>query len=176
MMNKMVSAAMAAAKPSLRALPPLLAGLISLLALGRAGASDNSKSTLEVFELLALAGSSPVTHVAPPPIVARPKPPSLEVLQQQLATDEQTLADQQAGLTSAQSMLAFFGGQATELSKASQDPQVPADQQAEDAEEAQELTQLNVPQWMAAVASDEQLVARIEAQIATLQLQIAAAQ
>jgi len=167
---------MSAAKPSQRALTSLLAGLISLVALGRAVASDNSNSTLQVFDLLAQAGSSPLTNVAPPPIVIMPKPPSLQVLEQQLATDEQTLAEQQSGLTSAQSMLAFFEGQASALAQVAQDQGAPAAERTQDAEEVQELNQMNIPQWQQAVASDQKLVATIQAQITTLQFQIAAAQ
>jgi hypothetical protein len=142
------SAAMTAVKPSLTALPCLLVGLMSLLVLGRAVASDNSNSTLEVLELLALAGSRPISNVAPPPIVIIPKPPSLQVLRQQLATDQQALAEQQSGLTMAQGQLAFWQTQPPEVA------------------------QINVPQWMEAVASDQHTVATFEAQIAQLLAQI----
>jgi hypothetical protein len=132
-----------------------LAGWVCLLAV--AHASDNSKSTLEVFALLAQSGSAPISYTPPPPINIRPKPPSLQVLKQQLAADQQVLADQQAGLTMAQSQLAFW--------------------QAQDAENP-ELSQgdTNVPIWTQAVASDQHLLATVQAQIAQLHAQIAAAQ
>jgi hypothetical protein len=132
-------------------------GWVCLLAVAAAHASDNSKSTLEVFALLAQSGSAPISYTPPPPINIRPKPPSLQVLKQQLAADQQVLADQQAGLTMAQSQLAFW--------------------QAQDAENP-ELSQgdTNVPIWTQAVASDQHLLATVQAQIAQLHAQIAAAQ
>ena len=51
-----------------------LSGLVWLLAITAAHASDNSKSTLEVFELLEEAGSRPISNTPPPPINITPKP------------------------------------------------------------------------------------------------------
>ena len=130
---------------------PRLCALVSLLAIASAHASDNSKSTLEVFELLASAGSHPTSQTAPPPIIVRPKPPSLQLLKQELAADRQMLAEQQTGLTLAQAQLAFWQTQ-------------PA-----------EVAQINVPQWTEAVAADQHLVAAAQGQIARLLAQIAAA-
>ena len=115
-------------------------------------ASDNSVSTLEVFALLAKYTSKPIGEAPPPPIVIKPKPPSLAVLRQQLASDEQTVAEWQTALTSAQSMLAFWK---------TQPPGV---------------AQINVPQWTQAVATDEQVLASVQAQITQLLAQIAAAE
>ena len=134
-----------------------LSCLVWLLAIVAAHASDNSKSTLEVFALLAGSGSRPISNTPPPPINIRPKPPSLQVLKQQLAADQQLLADQAAGLTQAQSMLAFWQ---------QQDAENPVLSQGD----------TNVPLWTQAVASDEHTVATVQQQIAQLEAQIAAAQ
>ncbi len=142
---------------SLRLLVLVRLGLVWLLAIVAAHASDNSKSTLEVFALLAQSGSRPISHTPPPPINIRPKPPSLQVLKQNLASDEQILAEQLSALTQAQSMLAFWQ---------QQDADNPVLSQGD----------TNVPIWTQAVASDQGLVSTVEAHIAQLQAQIAAAQ
>jgi len=141
-----------------------LSGLVWLLAITAAHASDNSKSTLEVFELLEEAGSRPISNTPPPPINIRPKPPSLQALKQQLAAQQQVLAEQQAALTSAQATLAVFQAQADPLSG----NYAGADNQQE--------VQSFVATWTQAVATDQHLVAAVQAQIAQLQAQIAAAQ
>jgi hypothetical protein len=143
---------MSAVKGSRTGALPRLWGLLSLLAVAAAHASDNSKSTLEVFELLASAGSHPISATPPPPINVSVKPPSLQLLKQQLAEERQELAEQQTGLTMAQAQLAFWQTQ-------------PA-----------KVAQINVPQWTEAVATDQHLVATVQAQIARLVAQIAAAQ
>ena len=66
-------------------------GLTCFVAIAGAHASDNSKSSLEVFKLLAKAGSKPIGNSPPPPIVIRTKPPTLQSLKTQLATEEQLL-------------------------------------------------------------------------------------
>ena len=134
--------------PKMRCLPMVM-GLISLLACVPVHASDNSKSTLEVFELLT---DKPIGDNPPPPIIVKSKPPSLQLLKQELATQRQTIAEQQSGLIMAQRELAFWQ---------SQNGEVP---------------QMNVQQWTQAVASDQHLVATVEARINQLLAQIAAAQ
>ncbi len=163
-------------KLSQKAVLAWLAGAMSLVPLGRALASDNSYSKLEVIQLLTGEGGSRHISTTPPPVVPPPQPPSLQVLQQELATQEQTLASQQAGLTSAQSMLTFFQNQASQHSAAAVAGSTPTSQQAQDAQEAQELQATDIPEWTQAVASDQKLVATIQSQIVKLQLQIAAAQ
>jgi hypothetical protein len=159
----------------LRALPSLLAALISLVVLGRAHASDNSYSSLEALQLMAKAGDRHISDTPPPPVPA-PKPPSLQVLEQELATQEQTLSQQQAGLTSAQNMLSFFENQASQLALQAVAPGTPPDQQTQDAQDAQQLQATDIPEWTQAVASDEKLLAQVQLQITRLQAQIAAAQ
>jgi hypothetical protein len=124
-------------------------GLISLLAIAPAHASDNSNSTLLLFELLAAAGSQPIDAV-PPPIIIKPKPPSLQVLQQQVFADLHTDEEQQAALNADAGELQFW--------------------QTEDPE----VAQINVPLWTQAVTSDKHTIATVEAQIAQLDAQIAA--
>lgn len=155
--------------------------LVPLLAIAAAHASDNSKSTLdlvqlldnwasqnpdstlEVFDELKNHGSSPISYTPPPPVVI--KPPSLQALQQQLAADQQVLANQQTALTQAQSMLAFWQGQAAaEAAAAQNDPDL-----------GTPASQINVPLWTQAVNADQKLVATVEAQISQLLAQIAAA-
>jgi hypothetical protein len=148
---------MSASKGSKKRSLPRLSCLVWLLAVTAAHASDNSKSTLEVFKLLAQSGSRPISNTPPPPINIRQKPPSLQLLKQQLATQRQVLADQQAGLTMAQSQLAFW-----------------QEQDAENPELSQGDT--NVPQWTQAVAADQHLVATVQGQVTHLLAQIAAAQ
>ena len=104
-----------------------------------------------MFELLASAGSHPISATPPPPINVSVKPPSLQLLKQQLAEERQELAEQQTGLTMAQAQLAFWQTQ-------------PA-----------KVAQINVPQWTEAVATDQHLVATVQAQIARLVAQIAGA-
>ncbi len=134
-------------------------GILTLVAVTLASAScwasDNSKSTLEVFALLEAAGSRPISTPPPPPIDITPKPPSLQELEQQLAADEQVLAEQQTALTNAQSRLAFWEGT----------PQQP---------QPAEVQQINVPIWTQAVASDQHTVATVQAQINQLFAEIAA--
>ena len=134
-------------------------GILALLALAFTSAlccaSDNSKSSLEVFALLEAAGSRPISTTPPPPIDITPKPPSLLELEQQLAADEQVLAEQQTALTNAQSMLAFWEGT----------PEQP---------QPAEVQQINVPIWTQAVASDQHTVATVQAQINQLFAEIAA--
>ena len=79
------------------------------------------------------------------------------MLKQNLASDEQILAEQLSALTQAQSMLAFWQ---------QQDADNPVLSQGD----------TNVPIWTQAVASDQGLVSTVEAHIAQLQAQIAAAQ
>jgi len=127
---------------------PHLFGLLPLLLITVADASDNSNSTLDVFQLLVEAGSRPISHTPPPAVIIRVKPPSLDQLEQQLADDYQVLAEQEPGLASAQSELNFWLTQ-------------PA-----------EVADINVPQWQAAVAADQALVDRLQAEIAQLSTQI----
>ncbi len=153
----------------------------SLLAIAAAHASDNSTSTLDLMQLLEnwasqnptstlevigelqKNGSSPISYTPPPPVVIQP--PSLQALQQQLAADQQTLANQQAALTQAQAELLFWQGQAAAEAAAIQnDPGL-----------GTPASQINVPLWTEAVASDQKLVATIEAQMAKLVAQISAA-
>lgn len=138
-------------------------GLVWLMAIA-AHASDNSKSTLEVFALLAESGSRPISNTPPPPINIAPKLQSWQAVQQkisallqQIAADQQVLADQQAALPAAQSELAFWQ---------KQDAENPVLSQGD----------TNVPLWTEAVASDQHLLATVQAQIAQLQAQIAAIQ
>jgi hypothetical protein len=154
---------------------------VSLLAIATAHASDNSKSTLdlmqllenwasqnptatlEVFDQLKKYGSSPISYTPPPPVVI--KPPSLQALQQSLAADQQILANQQTALTQAQSELAFWQGQAGAEAAAEQnDPNL-----------GTPASDINVPLWTQAVESDQKLVATVEGQISKLLAQIAAA-
>lgn len=194
--------------------PCLSAGLVCLLAIAAAHASDNSNSTLEVFALLANepqqvavgtggghtvtapsgvtytvslpgedvikipgGGSSPISDTPPPPISGSalglsvqggkvvPTPPSPQALKQQLAAQEQELAEQQAGLAQAQSTLAIFQGQVNQFCST---PSL--DYSAENCAEAQSF----VATWTTAVQTDQNLVAKIQAQIAQLQAQIPA--
>lgn len=148
-----------------------LAGMVWLLSITAAQASDNSKSSLDVSKLLASTppssleviqrleanGSRPISYTPPPPIVIKQKPPSLQALKAQLAADQQLVATWQAALTQAQSMLAFWQEQDAENPMLSQGD-------------------TNVPIWTQAVASDQGLVTTVQTQIAQLQAQIAAAQ
>jgi len=163
-----------------------LSGLVWLLAITAAHASDNSKSTLEVFELLEEAGSRPISNTPPPPINITPKPLStwqqvqakVSALLQQVAAQQQVLAEQQAALTSAQATLAEFQGQAAALNKQAANA-LANGQDANTktlADEAAEVTQTFVPTWTKAVTTDQNLVAAVQAQIAQLQAQIAAIQ
>jgi hypothetical protein len=89
-------------------------------------------------------------HAVPPPIVIRPKPPSLESLGLQLVQQQQILAAQQAGLASAQAELAYWMS------------------------EDNEVGQLNTLQWTNAVNSAENTIAAVQRQISALLAQIAA--
>ena len=124
--------------------------LVVLLAFAGAYASDNSKSSLEVFQLLAAAGSRPISDTPPPPIDITPKPPSLQTLIQNLASAQQILGEQAAGLTSAQQQLAFWQTQPAEVAA------------------------INVPYWSQLVSSEQRTIASLQAQITRLQAQIKA--
>jgi hypothetical protein len=111
-------------------------------------ASDNSKSSLEIFQLLAAVGSRPISHTPPPPIDITPKPPSLQTLLQNLGSAQQILSEQVAALASSQQQLAFWQTQPAEVAA------------------------INVPNWLQAVSSEQHTIASLEAQIAMLQAQI----
>jgi hypothetical protein len=123
---------------------------VVLLAFPGAYASDNSKSSLEVFQLLAAAGSRPISDTPPPPIDITPKPPTLQTLIQNLASAQQILGEQVAGLASAQQQLAFWQSQPAEVAA------------------------INVPYWSQLVSSEQRTIASLQAQITKLQAQIKA--
>jgi hypothetical protein len=123
---------------------------VVLFAFPGAYASDNSKSSLEVFQLLAAAGSRPISDTPPPPIDITPKPPTLQRLIQNLASAQQILGEQAAGLASAQQQLAFWQTQPAEVAA------------------------INVPYWSQLVSSEQRTIASLQAQITRLQAQIKA--
>jgi hypothetical protein len=124
--------------------------LAVLLAYPNAYASDNSKSSLEVFKLLAAAGSRPISDTPPPPIDITPKPPTLQTLMQNLASAQQILGEQVSGLASSQQQLAFWQTQPAEVAA------------------------INVPYWSQLVSTEQRTIASLEAQVARLQAQIKA--
>jgi hypothetical protein len=124
--------------------------LVVLLALPIAYASDNSKSSLEVFKLLAAARSHPISDTPPPPIDITPKPPTLQTLMQNLASAQLILGEQVAGLASSQQQLAFWQTQPAEVAA------------------------INIPNWSEAVSSEQHTVASLQAQVARLEAQIKA--
>ncbi len=164
---------MSAVKPSITRTSLRVSVLVSLLAIAAAHASDNSKSTLETSGLLAQDGGSPIIDI-PSPAVIKPKPPSLQALDQQLATDELALDNQQTGLTQAQAMLAFWEAQPAAAAAAAAAAGGDQNAQAAASAQAQQLTAINVPNWMSAVNADQKLVVTLQAQIAQLEAQIAA--
>jgi hypothetical protein len=113
-------------------------------------ASDNSKSSLEVFALLALAGSHPISDTPPPPIVITPRPPTLQTLVQNLASTQLILSEQVAGLASSQEQLAFWQTQPAEVAA------------------------INVPYWTQLVSGEERTVTLLQEQVARLQAQLQA--
>jgi hypothetical protein len=126
-------------------------GLLAvLLAISGAYASDNSNSSLEVFKLLANAGSRPISDTPPPPINLTRRPPTLQTLIQNLASAQQILAEQVAGLAASQEQLAFWQTQPAEVAA------------------------INVPNWTRAVTSEQRTVAMLEARVAGLEAQIKA--
>jgi hypothetical protein len=127
-----------------------LAVLPVLLAFPGAYASDNSNSSLEVFKLLAAAGSRPISNSPPPPIDITPRPPTLQTLIQNLASAQQILGEQVAGLASSQEQLAFWQTQPAEVAA------------------------INVPYWSQLVGSEQRTIASLEAQVARLEAQIKA--
>src|SRR5580698_276220 len=92
-----------ALRPSSRA----VACCIALLMTGPVVASDNSNSSLEVIALLEQAHSKPINHTLPP-INIRTKPPSLQMLQAQLAADQAVLLNETQALTQALLQLNFW--------------------------------------------------------------------
>jgi hypothetical protein len=139
---------MRAVRPSRRS---TLACLVSVLIITPAIASDNSNSSLEVFDLL---DSTPISDTPPPPIIIRTKPPSLEMLQAQLASDQELVYEQEQSLYQAQLQLNFWLAQPPDPSGL-EDP--------------------NVSQWQEAVESNQNLLNTVQAQIDSLTAQIAAA-
>jgi hypothetical protein len=129
-----------------------LACFLAVVTIVPAIASDNSESSLEVFDLL---DSDPISDSPPPPIILRTKPPSLQMLQAQLASDQELVYNQQLSLDQAVQQLNFWLAQ----------PKDPSG-----------LEDPNVPQWQQAVASTQNLVDTVQAQINSLTAQIAAAQ
>jgi hypothetical protein len=142
---------MRAVKPSTRW---TLACWVAVVNVAPTMASDNSNSSLEVFALLEQAGSAPISDKPPPPINLRTKPPSRQVLQAQLAADEALLLNEQQALNQANLQLSFWLAQ-------------PPDPTG--------LTDPNVPQWKQAVASAQNTLNTLQAQISRLTAQIAAA-
>lgn len=142
---------MRAVRPSIRW---TLACFVSVVTIAPAIASDNSNSSLEVFALLEQAGSTPISDTPPPPINIRTKPPSLQVLQAQLASDEALLLNEQQALYQANLQLSFWLAQPPDPSG---------------------LTDPNVPQWRQNVASTQNTLNTVQAQINRLTAQIAAA-
>jgi len=122
--------------------------LVVLLAFPSAYASDNSTSSLEVFQLLADAGSHPISDTPPPPIDITPKPPTLQTLIQNLASAQRILGEQVTGLASAQQQLTFWQTQ-------------PAD-----------VAAINVPYWSQLVSNEQRTIASLQAQVTRLQAQI----
>jgi hypothetical protein len=113
------------------------AGLCAALG---AHASDNAKSFIKRIPLIkAYEAEHPI-----PKIVVRHKPPSLQLLKQELATQEQMLANEQAGLAQAQAQLAFWQTQ------------------------PEEVAAINVPLAQNAVTSAENTLAAVERQVAYL--------
>jgi hypothetical protein len=131
-----------------------VACLVSVLIVAPAVASDNSNSSLEVFALLEKAGSKPISDTPPPPINIRTKPPSLQVLQAQLAADESILLNEQQALAQANLQLSFWQAQGPDKDG---------------------LVDPNVPQWQQTVASTQNTLNTVQAQINSLTAQIAAA-
>jgi hypothetical protein len=130
---------------------PASSGVLAvLLAFSSAYASDNSKSSLEVFQLLAAAGSHPISDTPPPPIDITPKPPTLQTLMQNLASAQQILGEQVNGLASSQQQLAFWQAQPAEVAA------------------------INVPYWSQLVSAEERTIASLEARVTRLQAQIKA--
>jgi hypothetical protein len=123
-------------------------------------ASDNSISSLDVFALLENQGkqsSFPIPNAPlPPPIIIRPKPPSLEQLQAQLAADRLLILNEEQSLYQSQLQLNFWIAQPKDYTTFLDDP--------------------NVPLWQQAVESDQNLLNTVQAQINALTAQIAAAQ
>jgi hypothetical protein len=142
---------MRAVRPSRRT---SLACLVSVLIIAPVIASDNSNSSLDVFALLEKAGSAPISDTPPPPINIRTKPPSLQMLQAQLASDQELVYEQEQSLYQAQLQLNFWLAQ----------PKDPSG-----------LEDPNVPQWQEAVESTQNLLNTVQAQINGLTAQIAAA-
>jgi hypothetical protein len=131
-----------------------LACIVLLLTIAPVIASDNSNSSLEVFALLEKAGSKPISDTPPPPINFRTKPPSLQMLQAQLANAEALLLNEQLALSQAQQQLDFWLAQPNDSSGVA-DP--------------------NVPQWQASVKSTQNTLNTVQGQINRLTAQIAAA-
>jgi hypothetical protein len=132
-----------------------VACLVSVLIVAPALASDNSKSSLEVFALLEKAGSKPISDTPPPPINIRSKPPSLQTLQAQLASEQQLMLNEAQSLSQAQLQLSFWLAQPPDPSGL-EDP--------------------NVPQWQQAVMSAQNTLNAVQARINQLTAQIAAAE
>ena len=116
-------------------------------------ASDNSNSSLEVIALLEQAHSKPINHTLPP-INIRTKPPSLQMLQAQLAADQAVLLNETQALTQALLQLNFWLAQ----------PKDPSG-----------LDDPNVAQWQQAVNSTQNTLNTVQAHINSLTAQIAAA-
>jgi len=131
-----------------------VACFVSVLIIAPAVASDNSNSSLDVFALLEKAGSAPISDTPPPPINIRTKPPSLQTLQAQLASNQQLLLNEAQSLYQAQLQLSFWLAQPPDPSGL-EDP--------------------NVPQWQQAVNSTQNTLNAVQAQINSLTAQIAAA-
>src|SRR5580698_3218500 len=85
-----------------------LAWFVAMLTIAPAMASDNSSSSLEVIALLENAGSVPISAAPPPPINIRPRPPTLQVLQAQLAADQELIYNEELALYQAQLQLNFW--------------------------------------------------------------------
>jgi hypothetical protein len=130
-----------------------VACLVSVLIVAPALASDNSNSSLEVFALLEKAGSKPISDTPPPPINIRSKPPSLQTLQAQLASEQQLMLNEAQSLSQAQLQLSFWLAQTPDPSGL-EDP--------------------NVPQWQQAVMSAQNTLNAVQARINQLTAQIAA--
>jgi hypothetical protein len=126
---------------------------MSASTVGPALASDNSNSSLEVIALLEQAHSKPTDHT-PPPINIRTKPPSLQMLQAQLAADQAILLNETQALTQALLQLNFWLAQ----------PKDPSG-----------LDDPNVSQWQQAVNSTQNTLTTVQAHINSLIAQIAAA-
>ena len=176
-----------------------LLGLVWLLAIAAAHASDNSKSTLDlcnlfdpvpgsqhagipvlengnVFELLAECGSRPISNTPPPPISASALGLSLQggaVVPKppSLQSLKQQLAAQYQVLDEQQT--ALTNAQATlAIFQAQADPNSWEYAGADNQAEVQSFVQ----QWKTAVKTDQNLVAQVQNQITQLQAQINAAQ